>query len=59
MKTFTVVNKTTGKKLLLDEYSSKSQAEQAIVNTIVGAAIGKDKKQALKYYQTMYVKVSK
>ena len=27
MKTFTVVNKKTGKKLLLDEYSSKSQAK--------------------------------
>mgnify|MGYP001597489617 CR=1 FL=1 len=49
---YKVVNKKTGRRELLDDFSSKKEAQQAIVNTIRGA---QSKKEALKYYLSMTV----
>jgi len=50
---YKVVNINTGRRALLGNYPTKSEAEQAIVNAIRGVT---DKKEALKYYKTMGVK---
>ena len=53
---YKVVNKKTGRRALIDDFPTKKAAEQAIVNTMLGAALDKDKKRALKYYQELTVR---
>lgn len=50
---YKIVNKKTGRRELIDDYSSKKEAQQAIVNT---SRCSKYKKEALKYYLTMTVR---